>query len=325
MSNKTAYLFIISVLLLSSAGIAASAKSPALQVYLPSDVMVSESDITLGNVCELKGEPSLAAKASPIRMGQITTAQQEIVIDRQAILSRLASNGIFSKDVVLTGADKMVVKRQHWIISADEIIDTAKNFLANNLPKDSVCSDVVKKPADIVIFGEKKNVKLIPTMYSGDEKSQVTLQVGAVTDDNKQISMVPITFRLRYKCHNAVASGDIQAGDLLTLENIKIQETISDKQEPEGWNPPYGFVAYRKVASGTIIKPDMIGPAKPAVVVERNKNVIIRIDRPNLMITAVGKALQKGAVGECIKVQNIESQRIIFAKVNIDGTVEPIF
>jgi flagella basal body P-ring formation protein FlgA len=42
-------------------------------------------------------------------------------------------------------------------------------------------------------------------------------------------------------------------------------------------------------------------------------------------VTATGKAMEKGRLGECIKVKNIDSQRVILAKVNEDGTVEPVF
>jgi flagella basal body P-ring formation protein FlgA len=42
-------------------------------------------------------------------------------------------------------------------------------------------------------------------------------------------------------------------------------------------------------------------------------------------VSASGKALQRGCAGEKIKVQNIDSNRIIVAKINEDGSVEPVF
>jgi len=63
----------------------------------------------------------------------------------------------------------------------------------------------------------------------------------------------------------------------------------------------------------------------PPVIVKRNRTVVIRIERPGLLITAIGKAMQDGRAGDYIKVQNVDSQRIIFARVNADGTVEPVF
>jgi flagella basal body P-ring formation protein FlgA len=68
-----------------------------------------------------------------------------------------------------------------------------------------------------------------------------------------------------------------------------------------------------------------MGHLKPDVIVKRNQNVVIRMERPGLSVTAVGKAMQKGSVGEYIKVRNVDSQRLILARVNEDGTVEPVF
>ena len=70
---------------------------------------------------------------------------------------------------------------------------------------------------------------------------------------------------------------------------------------------------------------DLVENVKPEMVVKRNQNVSIKVDRMGLLVTALGKTLQDGRVGDCIKVQNLSSQRIIIAKVKEDGSVEPVF
>jgi flagella basal body P-ring formation protein FlgA len=69
----------------------------------------------------------------------------------------------------------------------------------------------------------------------------------------------------------------------------------------------------------------MVAPANPVVIVKRNQTVVIRIEIPGLLITAMGKAMRDGRSGEYIKVQNVDSRRIIYARVNEDGTVQPLF
>jgi flagella basal body P-ring formation protein FlgA len=84
------------------------------------------------------------------------------------------------------------------------------------------------------------------------------------------------------------------------------------------------LVARRPLRAGTVIRPGMIGIAKPQIILKRNQNVIIKFDKFGLVITATGKAMQDGRTGECIKVKNVDSQRIIMARVLEDGTVEPV-
>jgi flagella basal body P-ring formation protein FlgA len=69
----------------------------------------------------------------------------------------------------------------------------------------------------------------------------------------------------------------------------------------------------------------MLGPVKSPIIAKRNQKVVIRIDGPGFLITALGKAMQDGRAGEYIKVRNADSQRIILVKVKEDGSVEPVF
>jgi flagella basal body P-ring formation protein FlgA len=38
----------------------------------------------------------------------------------------------------------------------------------------------------------------------------------------------------------------------------------------------------------------------------------------------MGKAMEDGKAGDMIKVRNIDSQRVVLARVAADGTVEPL-
>jgi flagella basal body P-ring formation protein FlgA len=38
----------------------------------------------------------------------------------------------------------------------------------------------------------------------------------------------------------------------------------------------------------------------------------------------MGQTVEEGSTGEYVRVRNVDSQRIILARVNEDGTVEPV-
>jgi len=57
------------------------------------------------------------------------------------------------------------------------------------------------------------------------------------------------------------------------------------------------------------------------IVVHRNDFVLIVLERPGLYLTAQGKALEDGGVGNLIKVMNVQSNRSIDAVVESDGQV----
>jgi flagella basal body P-ring formation protein FlgA len=169
-----------------------------------------------------------------------------------------------------------------------------------------------------------KNVTLSPRLIQNGAPNQAKVRVSVLADSN-EIGAGVVTFRLKFNCRTAVTLTEIPAGSVISPESVKIEKILSDYPEPAHWSPPYGLIARRSLSANTVIQPDMVGLAKPAVSIKRNETVVIRIEMPGLLVTALGKAMQQGRAGECIKVRNIDSQQIIVAKVNEDGTVEPIF
>jgi len=305
-----------------------------VQIYLPREVTIEEEPrfagtqdhyLKLGQVSIIQGSQSLVERASEITLGRISVPGQKIVIDRPTILSRLACNGIPACKVTLTGAEKIMVKKQYQVIKGSEFAELASEFLKKNLPDGSFYQlNALWIPKDLVLSGHSCDVKLYPRLVKGGARDQAKVHI-TVLSDGKEIAEREVTFGLKYNHRTAVTLVEIPAGAVIGSGNVKIEEIVSDYPEPENWSPPYGLIARRALPANTVIRPDMVGPAKSAVVVERNKTVIIQIERPGLLVTALGKAMQKGQAGEYIKVRNLDSQRIILAKVNEDGTVEPIF
>ena len=303
-------------------------KDSVLQLYLPREVTIKGDTISLGEVSIIRGNPrkgGLAAKAGKIPLGRITMPGQEIVINRSIVLSRLACNGIPASKVTLTGAEKIKVRRQQKIIKGSEFVELASTFLKKNPPAGSVCQwSPIWTPKDLVVPEKGKDIKLSPRLAKSTSRNQAKVQI-AVVENGKQVGECEVTFRLKYNCRRAVALVDIPAGAVINSKNIKIESTISNHPEPVNWKPPYGFIAKRPLPANTVLGPHMVGPVKPEVIIKRNKNVVIRIEKSLLVVTAMGKAMQDGRTGEYIRVRNLNSQRIILAKVKEDGTVEPVF
>lgn len=296
----------------------------ALRIYLPREVTIKDDTISLGQISIIRGQESLVTKASEIALGQISVPGQKIIIDRPTLLSRLACNGIPVSKVRLTGAERIEVKQQHKIISGGKFVELASFFLKKTPPHGSVCqSNPIRIPKELVIPGAGKDIKLHARLAkSAGNRAKVQVEVFA---EGKKIGVREVIFRLKYDCRRAVTLVDIPAGGSISPENVKIEKTLSNYPESANWNPPYGLIARRRIPANTMIRRYMAGPVNPVVIVKRNQRVIIRIERPGLLITAIGKAMQNGRGGEYIKVQNADSQRIIFARVNEDGTVEPVF
>lgn len=297
----------------------------ALQVYLPREITIKDSCLSLGQVSIIRGQESLVAKASKIALGRISVPGQKIVIDRTIILSRLACNGIPASQVTLTGAEKITVKKQEQIITSNDFVKLASSFLEKNPSSALVCEfKPIRKPKDFVIPGADKEIKLSHQLIQSRARNQAIVEISLLCDGRK-IGAREVTFGLKYNCRQAVTKVNIPAGAIISPENVKIEKRTSNNPEPAGWKPPYGLIAKRQIPVNTVLGPHMAGPVKSPIITKRNQKVVIRIDGPGFLITAFGKAMQDGRVGEYIKVRNIDSQRIILVRINEDGSVKPVF
>ncbi|MHC4570536.1 MAG: flagellar basal body P-ring formation chaperone FlgA [Planctomycetota bacterium] len=333
MNTKTVSIVVIACLLASAQFCRASANNKingqredsGLHVYLPREVTIKDDAIKLGQVSIIRGEELLVAKAGEIALGRVSVPGQEIIVDRALVLSRLACNGISKSQVTLTGAEEITVRQQQRIIKGSEFVEIASSFLEENRPANSVCRwDPLRVPKDLVVPGVSKDIKLFPRLTRSGARSQARIRI-VVLADGREAGVREVAFRLKYNHRIVVTLVELGSGSVITPENVKIEKRISNYPEPADWSPPYGFVTKSRLQANTMIRPGMVGPAERAIIVERNQTVVIRVKRPGLFVTAIGKAKQKARAGEFIKVQNVDSQRIILARVNEDGTVEPIF
>jgi len=326
MRNRTISIISVFFLLISADSIANTERTDsALQIYLPREITIEGDVPNLGQVAIIRGEERLTAKAGEVTLGRISVPGQKIIIDRSIVLSRLACSGIDVSAVTLTGAEKIMVSRQYQIIKGDEFVEKASAFLKMNPPDASICQwNPIRIPKDFILPGITKDPQLSPCFIKSGIVNQAKVRI-AVFSNNKEIAARQVTFGLKYNCRKLVTQVDIPGGAVITPKNVKIEKTVSNYPEPANWAVPYGFVAKRLLPAKTVIRRGMVGPVKPKLLLKRNQNVIIKVDRLGLVITAIGKTMQDGRVGEYIKVRNVDSNRIILVRVNEDQSVEPVF
>lgn len=326
MSNKKVNIILILCLLQPVNSTADNMKKDsALQIYLPREITIKDKHLSLGKVSIIRGQDLLVAKASEIALGQISAPGQKVVINREMVLSRLACNGIPVSKVTLTGAETITIKQQERTISSDEFIKLASSFLEENPPGVSVCGfNPIRIPKDFIMSGTGKDITFSPRLVPGKTRNQAEVEI-TINSNGKKIGACEVIFSLKYNCRQAVTKVDIPAGTLLSNENVKIEKKQSNYPESSEWKPPYGLVAKRHIPAKTVLQPNMLGPVKSPIITKRNQKVIIRIDTPGFLITAFGKAMEDGRAGEYIKVRNVDSQRIILARINEDGSVKPVF
>ncbi|AQT66920.1 flagellar basal body P-ring biosynthesis protein FlgA [Anaerohalosphaera lusitana] len=321
--HNSAIILVLAMMLFASSG---AAKTDArLSVYLPRQVTVEGNALRLANLAVLSGADDLKESAGKIDMGKITAEGQKLVIDRRTIMSRLASNGIDTAQVDLKGAKQISVRRSEQEVTAEQLIEKAGTYL-KNIPGNAIVTkfEALRSPDSVIIPGESEWTRLSCRQGRIDTNTQKEVLVDIISDGEK-VETVSVHFRPRYKRSRIIAKADVEKGKRLTPDNIKLETYLDNTPEPKNWKAPFGYIARKPLSKGEQVKQNYITAPKPEVVIKRNQTLVIKVQTPGLLITTMGKALDDGAVGQTIKVRNVDSGRILVTKVSEDGTVSPVF
>ncbi|XDA98481.1 flagellar basal body P-ring formation chaperone FlgA [Sulfitobacter sp. LCG007] len=114
-----------------------------------------------------------------------------------------------------------------------------------------------------------------------------------------------------------VPTRTIRANAIVTEGDV----TAQPGENPDAFDRPgdvIGQEARVTLFAGRPIRLDEIGP--PALV-DRNQIVALRFETAGLMITTDGRALERGGVGDMVRIMNLSSRATLFGEIQPDGSV----
>jgi len=316
---------ILVLCLLATASARGAADEP-VRIYLPRAVKVAGESLRLGALgvvlCD-DGPTDSRVCATPL--GRAPWPGESIVVTRKTILSCLAGRGVPPTRVRISGAQQVTVSRDERTLSAKKLMGLAEAFLQKKpAPADKGCIyKIVRKPQDLTVpGGGQLDVTCRRSAQAAAGRLTVTV---TVCREGKQLGLREVLYQRMVPVRKAVASCPIPAGTMLTEKNVEIQTSYDKRPAPVAFTPPYGQLARRQLAAGSVIRASMTAEKKPNLVIRRNQMVRLRVQGSGLLITGVGQALQEGRPGDLIKVRNVDSKRTITGLVAFDGAVEPLF
>lgn len=117
-----------------------------------------------------------------------------------------------------------------------------------------------------------------------------------------------------------VADRVIRPGMIIAAGDLQ-QVPGEDEQSFDRVDDVIGQEARVALYPGRPIHFDAVGP--PALV-ERNQIVALRFVGAGLLITTEGRALQRGAAGDRVRIMNLASRATLFGFVRSDGSIDVV-
>jgi hypothetical protein len=269
----------------------ASAAEP-LVLELPERVAVRSSMVSVADVIRLSGgNRGLRERIAQLDLAEFKSREESITITRRVVEYRLRLAGFDNRDFIISGSDRAIVTLSRRQITADEVVAAARAELLRRLavPHDTITVELARPIA----------VKLPEVPI--DESIMITAQPHG---------SLPAAGRAQM---DVVISS--QGNRLLALSVLFDVKQVSASADPNN----AGLVMPTSGGS-----PNRIPPTTAAgpVLVRNQQRVTMQVRSGELVVTAVGEAQQEGRLGQSILVKNVDSKKMITARVSGPATVE---
>ena len=307
------------------------AEPTPITIELKPTMATKAKTITIGDLANLKG----GADAERQRIARIDIADapagnRSLTIRARQVEFRLRLAGLPTSLFRITGAEETVVTGIRERMNAESIVNAARETLQRRLPwpaddlSIALVHPIVAELPPIADW-ETPVLKVEPQSPNVSlGRSQINVSI--IVDGELRMTL-PVLFEAKLLQKVAICRGAVQKGEILTEEKL-----FSERRPIEPNNRatlPFEQVIGAKAARA--INPGVaIGSADVEVTASTDTALLVRPRQAVKMIVrlgavnvvATGEAMQEGRLGQIIRVQNLDSKKVVAGRISGPALVE---
>ena len=287
-------------------------------VRLMDEAEVKGEEIVLGQVAHIEADTEAEMKRlKAVPLISAPRPGESYRISRAHIEAMLERKGIDLKSVRIEGGS-VLVKRSYQRVKAERLMKALEEFLKRETGSPARVSIIPTTPVRDLLVPEGK-VSISVQSISGDPLRgwfRVRVMV-----DGKVAEEISIFARVRIERETVVAVKPIRAGQRISADMVKVERMmigLEGKGAFEKVRDVLGKIPSRSIEKGELIRRSDL---RLPVIVRRGDVVMIVAKYGMIRITARGKAVENGRLGDVIEVENLNSKRRIRAEVMSPGVV----
>lgn len=322
MRNKVSLLLLLQLCLMMNSVFAQSAT-----ISVAPEVKVDGGVITLSQLAEINGDDAIWVKSlGQIRVGNAPLPGKSIVLTKELLNMRIAAAGSDINGIVWNLPEVVTVTTRGQTVNANVLIDKATEAIKQQMSNSMSSEDFSIMPVGSVqdVITPIGTAVLTGSLPSGIHSNTPTSVIVAVSVNGQVFTKVGLKFDVKWYRQVLVVTDLVNTGEILSNDKLRYERMDIGRLGPGYFtdiNKVLGMAVRRPLTPGMVLMDTMFN--KPMLVKQGNMvNIVARIG--NMQVTATGRALQDGSEGQLIRVQNINSTKIISAKVVDASTVEAL-
>jgi len=303
-----------------SAGLAGAAGPTSVRFYDQTEVVADQ--ILLGRVARVDGsDAQLAAALEAVVLGRSPLPGKTRALDRATILTRLKQSGIDPAQLDLQIPPDVTVTRASITIGREQIEQIVRGYiqqLATGQAETLGIKDI--HIAEPVVLPQGQLVTRVMAPKNTELAGTVPLTVIFRVDDDAE-KRVWVTVSLERLTKVVVARRPLGRFKPIDDEDIEVKAVDAAGLPVDCITNPelvIGKRTRRPVDAGTVLRQELV---ELPPLVKNGDRVRIIAETAGLRISALGQVKQKGCQGELIQVMNLDSNKVIYARVIDSQTV----
>ena len=277
--------------------------------------------IELDEICSIQCEdPYLAEKLKTVPVARTPNPGKEKTLSKYEVLSSLKKEGIQVRDIYFTGNAKIRFSFKSDTVYPEDITAAVKEYIVGETgyPEEDVIFEVTRKPQKTLVPAGELRFEVYP-LSTSSFIGNAYLSVNMIVDD-KIIQTVPVAMRIRLFKEVLIPKRRLERGQEICANDFDLKRrevTRFKKGVIEDFSEINEMVPKKMIRSSQVMTMNMF--ERPQLV-NRGDIVKIVLESDALVIKTKGIALNSAKKGEVVRVENIDSKRVITAIVDGKGS-----
>lgn len=228
-------------------------------------------------------------------------------------------------DFAFAGAPRVTVATATLEVSSETLVDTARQWLLNHLGIDPAQTIIhpLSVPSPLLLPRGELSLRVQPRGGPiQDGPVPVVVEVAVIdAKGQRTVRYATVSLQLERIRQVVVATRPLARKSVIRPSDVRILRRPGSRV-PHGaltdLRQAVGKELVQEVRAGDVLAARSV---KVPIVVRRGTPVVLHIDGPGFRITARGIAMQNGGIGQMIRVINQSSRKVLYGRIEGNGSV----
>ncbi len=297
-------------------------KVQAIEITFNQQAFVDDASIRLGDVAQFNETSPLSEALASQNIGQSPEPGENLILLSQNIRQNfLAANRSLASEISWNGSATVLINRRGVLFDGNRIQAIIEEFLLSNkkiLPDAIITFHPNTLPLPFTLAKGELTYEVIPSNPGILSSSSFSIIFKV---DDKVVKNMSVRGKIEAMGKVVVAAESLKKGLILGPQHLKIMACdISELSNPV--LDPQSLLGMQLTQTLSAGSPVLQSQVDTLPIVHKGQKVRIVVQSGALHLTASGLAHTDGKLDQTIKIQNINSNKMVLGRVTGPGVVE---